>query len=56
MLNMGGPEKLDDVYDFLKRLFTDRHLIKLPLQRFEFFLRVIVINMYLLLRKVNNNL
>ena len=33
MMNMGGPEKLDDVYDFLFRLFSDRDLIPLPAQK-----------------------
>ncbi|MGH0164718.1 UNVERIFIED_CONTAM: hypothetical protein FKN15_047828 [Acipenser sinensis] len=32
MLNMGGPEKLEDVYDFLFRLFMDRDLMTLPVQ------------------------
>uniref|UniRef100_A0A7N8X8P1 Ferrochelatase n=1 Tax=Mastacembelus armatus TaxID=205130 RepID=A0A7N8X8P1_9TELE len=32
MLNMGGPEKLEDVHDFLLRLFMDTDLIKLPVQ------------------------
>ncbi|XP_048402981.1 ferrochelatase, mitochondrial isoform X1 [Stegostoma tigrinum] len=32
MLNMGGPETLDDVHDFLLRLFTDKDLIPLPAQ------------------------
>ncbi|XP_029300162.1 ferrochelatase, mitochondrial [Cottoperca gobio] len=32
MLNMGGPEKLEDVHDFLRRLFTDTDLMKLPVQ------------------------
>ncbi|XP_028319090.1 ferrochelatase, mitochondrial isoform X1 [Gouania willdenowi] len=32
MLNMGGPEKLEDVHDFLLRLFMDRDLMKLPVQ------------------------
>eukprot|EP00064_Thunnus_orientalis_P018936 superscaffoldBa00004534_g19045 len=30
MLNMGGPEKLEDVHDFLLRLFMDTDLMKLP--------------------------
>ncbi|RXM91362.1 Ferrochelatase, mitochondrial [Acipenser ruthenus] len=29
---MGGPEKLEDVYDFLFRLFMDRDLMTLPVQ------------------------
>ncbi|XP_046870768.1 ferrochelatase, mitochondrial isoform X4 [Hypomesus transpacificus] len=32
MLNMGGPEKLTDVHDFLLRLFLDTDLMKLPVQ------------------------
>lgn len=32
MLNMGGPETLDDVEGFLLRLFADRELIQLPFQ------------------------
>ena len=34
MLNMGGPEKLEDVHDFLLRLFKDTDLMKLPVQRY----------------------
>ena len=34
MLNMGGPEKLEDVHDFLLRLFNDTDLMKLPIQRY----------------------
>lgn len=34
MLNLGGPEKLSDVHDFLLRLFSDRDLIKLPFQKY----------------------
>ncbi|XP_043831238.1 ferrochelatase, mitochondrial isoform X2 [Dromiciops gliroides] len=32
MLNMGGPETLGDVHDFLLRLFLDRDLMSLPVQ------------------------
>ena len=32
MLNLGGPETLDDVEPFLLRLFADREIIQLPLQ------------------------
>ncbi|XP_041816742.1 ferrochelatase, mitochondrial isoform X1 [Chelmon rostratus] len=32
MLNMGGPEKLEDVHGFLLRLFMDTDLMKLPVQ------------------------
>jgi protoheme ferro-lyase len=37
MLNMGGPETLDDVLPFLTRLFTDKDIIPLPAQRFALF-------------------
>jgi len=33
MLNMGGPATLPDVEFFLNNLFSDRDLIKLPMQR-----------------------
>lgn len=32
LMNMGGPSTLDEVGDFLSRLFHDRELIPLPLQ------------------------
>ncbi|PWN52917.1 ferrochelatase-domain-containing protein [Violaceomyces palustris] len=32
LLNLGGPKTLDDVGDFLSRLFHDRELIQLPFQ------------------------
>ncbi|XP_064409973.1 ferrochelatase, mitochondrial isoform X2 [Latimeria chalumnae] len=32
MLNMGGPETVDDVHDFLLRLFLDKDLMTLPAQ------------------------
>lgn len=32
MMNMGGPSTLDEVGDFLSRLFHDRELIQLPFQ------------------------
>ncbi|EDV25725.1 uncharacterized protein TRIADDRAFT_50124 [Trichoplax adhaerens] len=32
MLNLGGPEKTEDVHDFLLRLFMDKDLIPLPAQ------------------------
>ncbi|XP_053264886.1 ferrochelatase, mitochondrial isoform X1 [Podarcis raffonei] len=32
MLNMGGPETVGDVHDFLLRLFLDRDLMTLPVQ------------------------
>ncbi|CAF3180619.1 unnamed protein product [Rotaria socialis] len=33
LLNMGGPETTDEVYDFLNRLFSDKDLIPLPAQK-----------------------
>ena len=33
MLNMGGPETLNDVNGFLTRLFLDKDLMVLPLQQ-----------------------
>jgi len=33
MLNMGGPENLDEVHSFLLNLFNDRDLMQLPAQR-----------------------
>ena len=32
MMNMGGPARLEDVHDFLLRLFSDTDIIKLPVQ------------------------
>ncbi|EGG22223.1 ferrochelatase [Cavenderia fasciculata] len=32
MLNLGGPQNLDEVEPFLTRLFSDRDIIKLPFQ------------------------
>lgn len=34
LLNMGGPETVDDVHDFLFRLFSDKDLIPLPFQKY----------------------
>lgn len=34
MLNMGGPSSLEEVQPFLTRLFTDRDIITLPIQRY----------------------
>ena len=34
LLNLGGPETLEDVHDFLLRLFSDRDLLQLPAQRY----------------------
>jgi len=33
LLNMGGPETTDDVFDFLNRLFSDKDIIPLPAQK-----------------------
>lgn len=34
MMNLGGPEKSSQVFDFLNRLFSDKDLIPLgPLQK-----------------------
>lgn len=35
MLNMGGPQATEDVHNFLLRLFSDKELINIPLQRYE---------------------
>lgn len=32
MLNMGGPQKLDQVHDYLLNIMTDRDMIQLPMQ------------------------
>ncbi|KAK7861918.1 hypothetical protein R5R35_009382 [Gryllus longicercus] len=34
LLNMGGPQTVNDVPDYLLRIMTDRNLIQLPMQRF----------------------
>ena len=39
MLNMGGPRTADDVEMFLRRLFEDRDIIKLPFQGLNHFSR-----------------
>lgn len=33
MLNMGGPQRTDQVYDYLHRIMTDRDMIQLPLMQ-----------------------
>lgn len=33
MLNMGGPKDLTEVEPFLRRLFLDGDIIKLPMQK-----------------------
>ena len=35
MLNMGGPQKTDQVHDYLLGIMTDRDMIQLPMQRFS---------------------
>ncbi len=37
LLNMGGPERTDDVFDFLNRLFSDKDIIPLPAQKYVCF-------------------
>ena len=32
-MNMGGPENVDEVHDFLLNLFMDKDIIPLPAQR-----------------------
>ncbi|XP_044738130.1 ferrochelatase, mitochondrial [Chrysoperla carnea] len=32
MMNMGGPQKTDQVHDYLHRIMTDRDMIQLPVQ------------------------
>uniref|UniRef100_A0A2P2I2L6 Ferrochelatase n=1 Tax=Hirondellea gigas TaxID=1518452 RepID=A0A2P2I2L6_9CRUS len=34
MLNMGGPRSSSEVHDFLSRLFQDRDIIQLPMQKY----------------------
>ena len=36
MLNMGGPKDLNHVEPFLRRLFLDRDIINLPMQKYEY--------------------
>ncbi|KAJ8950382.1 hypothetical protein NQ314_007921 [Rhamnusium bicolor] len=31
MLNMGGPERTDQVYEYLYKIMTDRDMIQLPI-------------------------
>ena len=33
LLNMGGPQNPDEVHPYLKELFQDRELLKLPFQK-----------------------
>ena len=33
LLNMGGPQNKDEVHPYLKELFQDRELLKLPFQK-----------------------
>lgn len=33
MLNMGGPQKVDQVHDYLLRIMTDRDMIQLPIMQ-----------------------
>lgn len=36
MINMGGPEKLDQVEDYLQRVLTDRDLVQFPIAQKRF--------------------
>lgn len=36
MLNMGGPRNLPEVEPFLRRLFLDRDIINLPMQKYKY--------------------
>lgn len=31
LINMGGPEKTEQVYDYLYKIMTDRDMIQLPM-------------------------
>ena len=33
MMNMGGPQTLDEVHDYLLRIFSDRDIMQLPAQK-----------------------
>ena len=33
LLNMGGPQNKDEIHPYLKELFQDRELLKLPMQK-----------------------
>lgn len=33
MLNMGGPQHVDQVHDYLHRIMTDRDMMQLPIQK-----------------------
>lgn len=33
MLNMGGPQHVDQVGGYLKRIMTDRDMMQLPIQK-----------------------
>jgi ferrochelatase len=44
LLNMGGPETVDDVYDFLRRLFSDKDIIPLPAQKYILYIQHNVIS------------
>ena len=35
LLNMGGPQSKDEVHPYLKELFQDRELLKLPFQKYS---------------------
>lgn len=48
LLNMGGPETVDDVFDFLNRLFSDKDLIPLPAQKYVLYFVSVYLILYLL--------
>lgn len=33
MLNMGGPQSIDQVHDYLLRIMTDREMIQFPIMQ-----------------------
>ena len=37
LINMGGPENVGEVHDFLLNLFSDRDLMVLPAQKYVVF-------------------
>ncbi len=48
LLNMGGPETTDDVFDFLNRLFSDKDIIPLPAQKYAIFFSSNFIKIFIL--------
>lgn len=35
MMNMGGPQHVDQVHDYLRGIMTDRDMMQLPFQKCE---------------------